>query len=1036
MSLTAAAVKRRTFTLFATFVLVVAGIASYFTLGQLEDPEFTIKNAVVVTAYPGASPEEVELEVTDRLELAIQQMPQVKYVSSFSRQGLSQITVAIRPQYRSGQLPQIWNELRRKVGDTRRQFPPGVGEPRVVDDFGDVYGFLLGVVADGFSEADLERYVDGLRKELSLVNGVARVEVWGVQPECIYLDVSQSRLANAGVSVDQIRNTVQQQNLVVDAGAIDIANQRVQVKTTGMFRTPEDIADLLIRGGPPGKTQPAGLVRLGDIAEVRRDYQQPSAALMRVDGRPAIGLAIANQPGVSIVKLGLALDRRLAELTADLPAGIEIQRVAWQGDLVSHSIVDFVRNLIAAVLIVLAVLWIAMGLRPALVVGITGLVLVILGTFIFMAVLKIDLQRMSLGALVIAMGMMVDNAIVVVDNMIVRLGRGMNRQEAAIESASKPAMPLLGATAIAILAFYPIAASTENAGEYCASLFSMVAISLGFSWLVAITVTPVVGMVMLASPKEAQTADPYAGRFFRAYRKLLTTALRMRIPVLLVFVALLVGSGMSFRFVNQMFFPNSSRPQFMVDVWLPEGTRIEETSEVVSRIEKLLANRKEIQSVASFIGQGPPRFYLPVEPEKPYSSYGQLIVSVKDFRDSEKLMQEIDDWASKNLTDAEVIPRKYGLGPSETWAVRLRISGPAVADPAVLRRLADEAKAIIAASPQAKVVRTDWRQRVPTIIAEYDTTNGRWTNVDRKAIADATRRAFDGVSVGTYREHDKLLPILLRAVDSEREEAAAALPNLQVSRGLGGNTIPLEQVTRDIRLGWEDPLIWRWDRRRAVTVQAVPVGLATELRTPELVEKISKIKLPPGYSIEWDGEYKNSRDAQASLVPGIVPALLIVALILVGLFNSCRKPLIIALIIPFALIGVTLGLLITRQPFGFVALLAAMSLAGMMIKNAIVLIDEIDALQAAGQSPFDAVVNAAVSRLRPVLLAAGTTVLGVIPLLTDVFWVSMSVVIMFGLTIGTVITMVLLPTIYSLLFRIKDGDAKRSVTETPTLENA
>ena len=678
------------------------------------------------------------------------------------------------------------------------------------------------------------------------------------------------------------------------------------------------------------------------------------------------------------------------------------------------------RNLIAAVLIVLAVLWVAMGLRPALVVGITGLVLVILGTFIFMAVLKIDLQRMSLGALVIAMGMMVDNAIVVVDNMMVRLRRGMNREEAAIESASKPAMPLLGATAIAILAFYPIAASTENAGEYCASLFSMVAISLGFSWIVAITVTPVVGMFMLASPKGTRETDPYGSRFFQAYRKLLTTVLRMRIPVLLVFVALLIGSGISFRFVNQMFFPSSSRPQFMVDVWLPEGTTIERTSEVVGRIEKLLANRKEIQSIAAFIGQGPPRFYLPVEPEKPYSSYGQLIVSLKDFRDAEKLMHEIDVWAGENLADAEVIPRKYGLGPSETWAVRLRISGPAVADPDTLRRLADEAKEIIAASPQAKVVRTDWRQRVPTIVAEYDVTNGRWTNVNRKGIADATRRAFDGVTVGQYREKDKLLPIVLRAVDSEREEAATALPTLQVSSALGENTIPLGQVTRDLRLEWEDPLIWRWDRRRAVTVQAVPVGLATELRTPELVEKISKIKLPPGYTMEWDGEYKSARDAQASLVPGIVPAALIMALILVGLFNSYRKPLIIVLIIPFAMIGVTLGLLITRQPFGFVALLAAMSLAGMMVKNAIVLVDEIDALQAAGQAPFDAVINAAVSRLRPVLLAAGTTVLGVIPLLSDVFWVSMSVVIMFGLTLGAVITMVLLPTIYSLLFGIRN----------------
>ena len=846
--------------------------------------------------------------------------------------------------------------------------------------------------------------------------------------------MSQSRLANAGVSVDQIRNTVQQQNLVVDAGSIDVGNQRVQVATTGMFWTPEDIADLSIRGGLIGKTEPVGLVRLGDIVEVRRDYQEPPVALMRVDGRPAIGLAVTNQPGVSIVELGRALDRRLAELTAKLPVGIEIQRVAWQGDLVSHSIVDFVKNLIAAVLIVLAVLWVAMGLRPALVVGITGLVLVILGTFIFMAVLKIDLQRMSLGALVIAMGMMVDNAIVVVDNMMVRLGRGMNREEAAIESASKPAMPLLGATAIAILAFYPIAASTENAGEYCASLFSMVAISLGFSWIVAITVTPVVGMLMLKSRQGAESADPYDTRFFRAYRKLLTGALRMRIPVILVFVVLLIGSGTSFRFVNQMFFPNSSRPQFMVDVWLPEGTRIERTSEVLRSVEDLLGKKPETQSVAAFIGQGPPRFYLPVEPEKPYSSYGQLIVSVKDFRDAEKLMHEIDVWANENLADAEVIPRKYGLGPSETWAVRLRISGPAVADPDTLRRLAEEAKQIIAASPQAKVVRTDWRQRVPTIVAVYDVTNGRWTNVDRRNIGDATRRAFDGVIVGHYREKDKLLPIVLRAVDSEREEAAAILPNLQVSRAFGGNMIPLAQVTRDIRMEWEDPLIWRWDRRRAVTVQAVPVGLASELRTPELVEKISKIELPAGYTMEWDGEYKSARDAQASLVPGIVPAVLIMGLILVGLFNSYRKPLIIVLIIPFAMIGVTLGLLITRQPFGFVALLAAMSLAGMMIKNAIVLVDEIDALQAAAQAPFDAVINAAVSRLRPVLLAAGTTVLGVIPLLSDVFWVSMSVVIMFGLTLGAVITMVLLPTIYALLFGIKnpaEATGSNSATSAP-----
>ncbi len=1020
MNLTAAAVRNKTFTVFTTFIVIVAGMAAFGTLGQLEDPQFTIKSAVVYTTYPGATPAEVELEVTDRIEKAIQEMPQIKQIESHSRSGLSHIKVDILPKYTSDVLPQIWDELRRKVNDVRGELPPGVSTPVVIDDFGDVYGFLLGVVGDGFTYAEVERHVDAMKKELALVPGVARVELWGVQPETVYLEVSQTRLIGSGVSVDDIRNTLQQQNMVVEAGGVEVDSERFRIEATGMFRSPEDIGDLSIRGRLLPAAGTSALIRISDIANVRRAYREPTTALMRIGGRASIGIAIANQPGVNIVTLGEALDKRLAELTADLPVGIEIERVAWQGDLVSQSIKDFVVNLIEAVVIVVICLWLAMGLRPSLIVGLSGLVFVILGTFIVMALLKIDLQRMSLGALVIAMGMMVDNAIVVVDNMMVKLAAGEDREKAAIDAASLPSMPLLGATCIAVLAFFPIALSTENAGEYCASLFSMVAISLLLSWVMAVTVTPVMCMAMLPGPKPgADLVDPYGGFLFRSFRRVLKVAIKMRMVVLIAAVGALAVSFGGFGYVSKMFFPNSSRPQVMIDIWLPEGTRIEETTALIARVEKQLLTREEVQSVAAFIGQGPPRFYLPVEPEKPYASYGQLIVSVDDFRKINLLMKEVDEWASQNVAEAQVLPRKYGLGPSETWPVKLRVSGPAVADPDVLRRVAGEAADVLASSPHAKVVRFDWRERVKKVVAEYDQSNGRWTNVSRAGVADATRRAFDGTVVGQYREQDKILPILLRHTEAERRSAAADFDTLLASRDFGEGAVPLAQVTREIKVEWEDPLIWRLDRRRAIMVQALSKGLATELRSPDIVERVAAIPLPPGYAMVWEGEYKNSRDSQASLIPGMVPAALLVALTLVALFNCYRQPLAIVAVIPLALIGVVAGLLITGQPFGFVALLGAMSLAGMMIKNAIVLIDEINARLAAGGKPYDVVLDSAVSRLRPVLLAAGTTVLGVIPLLQDVFWVSMSVTIMFGLTVGTVITMVLLPALYSLLYGVK-----------------
>jgi multidrug efflux pump subunit AcrB len=594
----------RTFTWFATIIALLAGVMSFFQLGRLEDPEFTVKNAVVVTSYPGATAEEVELEVTDRIEKAIQEMAQLKRLESFSRAGLSLINVEILARYSSAELPQVWDELRKKVRDVRSSLPPGAGTPEVSDDFGDVYGFLLAVVADGFSPSQLEDYADLIKKELSLVKGVARVELWGEQARCIYIEVPQARLATLGLTMEDVQRTLEMQNEVVDGGGIDIQDERLRLEVTGQYTSPEAIGDLIVRGRQIGGQDDDRLIRIRDIGEVRQGYVEPPAWEMRFNGFPAIAVYASTLSGANAVAIGQGLDRRMTELIADLPVGIEAHKISWQSDLVGESIVGFSINLVEAVIIVLVVLCVFMGLRTAMVIGLCGLIFTIVISFMFMAVLDIDLQRMSLGALVIAMGMMVDNAIVVGDGIITRMQRGMDRTAAAIEAAQKPAMPLLGATVVAVLAFYPIYASPESAGEYCASLFSVVAIALLVSWVLAVTVTPVMCIAVLPAPKGPAGGDMYGGRFYRSFRGLVKLAIRWRWIVLAGLFGLLVLTGFAFRWVPQMFFPLAARSQFMVDYWAPEGTRIQEVSGSLSVLERELMKDPRITGVSTFIGQG------------------------------------------------------------------------------------------------------------------------------------------------------------------------------------------------------------------------------------------------------------------------------------------------------------------------------------------------------------------------------------------------------------------------------------------------
>jgi len=1026
MSLASVSVEKRTLVWFTTIIVLVAGLASFFSLGQLEDPEFTVKTAVVMTPYPGATAEQVELEVTDRLELAIQEMPQLKNVYSRSGAGMSMIKVDLQAHYGADELDQIWDVLRKKVSDAEPSLPPGVGKPSISDDFGDVYGFLLAVTADGFSYAELDRHVDHLKKELSVIEGVSRTELWGVQTECIYINVQQSRLSTMGLNIDDVYQTLSTQNLIVDAGGIDIQSERLRVQVTGEFSSPEEIANLIIRGRVTGdKAGVRDLTRIGDIAEIRRGYIEPPATIMRYNGKMAIGISLSNSAGVNSVDLGLAIDARLDELIAGLPVGIEVSRISWQSDLVQESVDNFMVNLIQAILIVLVVLWVSIGFRSALVVGLCGLIFTIIGTFLFMKIFGIDLQRLSLGALVIAMGMMVDNAIVVADGMLVRVKKGMDKTKAAIEAATEPSFPLLGATIIAVMTFYPIAASDENAGEYCISLFYVVGISLMLSWVFAVTVTPLMSISLIKTPKNIdKDHDEFDTPMYRGFHKMLQFSLRYRWLVLGAFIGLLFFSGFAFKWVDQMFFPSAARRQFMVDYWAPEGTRIQQVSADMAELEKRFLGNEHVTAVSTFIGQGPPRFYLPVDPEDPYAAYGQFIINTHDFKDVQILIDELQPWADANLPQARLITRKYGIGPYESWPVEARFSGPAISDPEVLRDLARQGTEIMLDSPEALVVRTDWRNRTKKIVFDYDQVNARWTSISRSDMADASQRAYDGLVVGQYRERDKLLPILVRHEEVERQRFADDIEGLKIRASMAEQSVPLAQITTGIETEWEDPYIWRWDRRRSITVQGVPKRLATKLRSPELIAAFEAIELPPGYTLEWDGEYDSSMDAQMSLIPGMIPMTIIVLLIIVALFNAYRPLLILLALIPFVLIGVSLGLLITGQPFGFVALLGAMSLVGMMCKNGIVLLDQVNIELTAGKEPYDAVITAAASRLRPVLLAAGTTVLGVAPLLQDVFWVSMAVTIMFGLTIGTFLIMILLPVLYSIFYKIKSPESQ------------
>ena len=1057
MNIGEVAISKRTVTLVLTLVAAVAGMLAYGELGRLEDPEFTIKEAMIVTPYPGASATDVEREVTNEIEKAVQQLGQLKRVESRSTRGLSIVQAVMKDEFDRNALPQVWDELRRKVKGAQLALPPGAGPSIVDDDFGDVYGVYVGITGEGYSYRELKEYVDTIRKELLLVQDVKRVVLWGVQPETIYVEMQRDRMASLGITQEEIFAALQAKNLAADGGRVRVGSRYVAIDPTGDFGSEQQFRGLLI--SEPGAAQ---LVRLGDVANVVRGYADPPESLLRMNykvvsrqgqvltggaledidladpaldvdaviGEQAIGLAISTVQGGNVVTMGEALERRLAELESLRPVGMEVTVISLQSESVTKAVNNFIVNLAEAIAIVVVVLLFFMGARSGLLIGFI-LFVTIAATFIVMDANGIMLQRISLGALIIALGMLVDNAIVVTEGMQIRIEGGEDPRKAARDVVGQNQWPLLGATCVAIIAFAAIGVSKNDTGEFCRSLFQVLLISLGLSWVTAVTVTPLL-CAMLFKPKQkaadgAEEPDPYAGGLFQGYRRVLELAMRMRWATITIVIGLFGLAIAAFGFLPDSFFPASGRPQYKVDLWMPEGTHIRETEAAAAELERYVMSLDNTHSAATHVGAGGARFLLVYTPLEPNSAYAQLIVNVFDPKGIDADRGAIEHWAKQNLPQALTFAKRFNIGPGKNGNVQLRFSGP---EPEVLWSLAEEASEILHADPATKYVRNDWNQPVPVIRPVLAEAQASRNGITRTQVAARLAASFEGLQVGSFRDgtgsgEDRLIPVVSRPPAGERQNVDN-LHDLQIYSPAGDRMIPLRQVVSGFETVFENEVVRRRNRQPTMTLHVDQTsGETADLwnRVAPKVEAAFAARRESGeisseYALAWGGEHEDSAEAIGALAGSIPMFIALMVLIVIALFNNLRQPLIIWLTVPLALIGVAFGLLAFGQPFGFMALLGSLSLSGMLIKNAIVLIDQINTNLGDGMEPYDAIVNSGVSRMRPVMMAAATTVLGMIPLLGDVFFVGLAIAVMFGLTFATVLTLIFVPTLYATLFGI------------------
>lgn len=1003
MSIARGSIEKPVLTWLLILVLLFGGIWGFSSLGRLEDPAFTIKQAVVITQYPGASAEQVAIEVSEPLEAAIQRMAEVDRVTSQNRPGVSRLDVIVEDTVPGGDLPRIWTELRERITNVQGELPEGAMTPFVDDGFGDVYGIFFAVTAPGLSDDEVYRLATFLRRELLAVEGVSDVDVSGLPEEAIFVEPDLAIAANIGVNPQTIVSAIASANSVAAAGSVDVGEGvRTRIETPEGSSSVDEIASLTI--GVGGET-----INLIDIADVSRARMDNPGQILRFNGQEAFTLGVAGISDQNIVEVGNRVDERLAELQPEIPYGIKLRPIYQQHVVVDESSTGFLINLAMSVGIVVLVLGVFMGPRAAIVVGAT-LLLTVVGTLLFMALFSIEMERISLGALIIAMGMLVDNAIVVAEGMQLGMRRGQSSRQASQEAAGKTQIPLLGATVIGIMAFAGIGLSPDSTGEFMFSLFAVIGISLLLSWVLAITVTPLLGHYVFKQGT-AGSEDAYSGPIFRAYAALLRGALRVRWLMLLLLIGVTAACYVGFGQVRQQFFPNSNTPLFLTHLTLRQGTPIAETARRMEVLEAFLAERADVVSVASFTGEGATRFLLTYGSEPPNPAYGHLIIRTATLDDIPPLQADLEAFAAQAIPEGEFRTERMVFGPGGGSPIEVRYSG---GDPTVLRDLADQAIAVMEnASPDILSPRINWREQELVLRPVYNTDRAQAAGISRDDVAQLMRFATDGERMGSYRDGDRSLPIILRTGPN----ASTGILDQVIVAQDNQTLLQLEQVVDGFEYEVQNTLFMRRDRLPTITVGASipPEKTAADVHA-QIRAAIEEIELPVGYRMAWGGEFENSANANASLGAQLPVTILIMVLISVLLFNAIRQPLIIWLLVPMSVNGVVLGLLGTGLPFTFTALLGLLSLSGMLIKNGIVLVEEIDLVKAEGGPLREAIVTASTSRLRPVLLAAATTILGMIPLLGDAFFVSMAVTIMGGLAFASILTLLAAPLFYDLFF--------------------
>jgi multidrug efflux pump subunit AcrB len=976
---------------------------SFLRLGRAEDPTFVIKTMVVHAVWPGATAEETVKQVTERLERTLQETPQLDFLRSLTRAGETTIFVNLKGSATAREVPDIWYHVRKSIGDMQRTLPRGVLGPFFNDEFGDTFGTIYGFTADGFTHRELRDYVEQVRDKLLHVPDVSKIEILGAQDERIFVEFSMRELATLGIDRSALIAALQAQNVVQPAGTVETGDEALSLRVSGAFQTEQDV--LATNFAVNGR-----LLRLGDIATVRRGYADPPQPMFRVNGEPAIGLAVSMREGGDILALGRNIDAAIAKATSDLPLGITPHLVADQAVTVRSAISEFMESLWQAVAIILAVSFIALGVRPGLVVAL-AIPLTLAIVFAAMELAHIDMQRISLGALIIALALLVDDAMTTIDATMNRLAAGDTKIEAAAFAFRHYAIAMLAGTLVTIAGFIPVGFAASSAGEYTFSLFAVVAMALVASWFVAVLFTPVMGALILKPPAPAKSSGP--GFLFRTFRTLLTFAMRAKWLTIAASVALFVASVLAMSLIPRQFFPSSDRPELLVDLTRPQNASIYASEDVAERFDSILKGDPDVAHWSTYVGRGAIRFYLPLDVQLPNSFFSQAVVVAKDVAARERLRAKLEKTLAEDFPSLVSRVSPLELGPPVGWPVQYRVSGPDIAQ---VRDIALKLGGVVASGPSVRNVNYDWMDPARELRINIDQNEARLLGLSTSAIASTLNTVMSGSAVTQIRDDIYLIDLVVRA-DDEQRVSLATLGNLQVSIP-GGRTVPLSQFA-SFEYGQAYPVIWRRDRVPTLTVQAdVTPGVLPETVVTALEPKIAEFEktLPPSYRVAVGGTVEESAASQASVLAMVPLMLLVMLTVLMFELKSFQRLIVVISVAPLGLIGVVAALLLSGRPLGFVAILGVLALIGMITKNAVILIGQIESERTAGKDVWNAVVDASSSRFRPIMLTAVSTVLGLIPIAPTVFWGPMAFAIMGGLLVGTLLTLIFLPALYATWF--------------------